>query len=60
MNKIQTLHNKLLKMPNMDRLPPTNTLHPNLNILKVPNKFNLNLLNLINNILIKRSHDLTV
>ena len=58
LNKIQILQNKLMKMLlNMDRLTPTNTLHHNLNILKVQDVFNCNLVNFVNDILIKRCPD---
>ena len=42
---------------NMDRLTPTNTLHHNLNILKVQDVFNCNFVNFVNDILIKRCPD---
>ena len=55
LNKIQTLQNKLMKMLlQLDRLTPTNSLHHNLNILKVQDIFKCNQLNFVNDILLKR------
>ena len=55
MNKVQILQNKLMKMLlRIDRLTPTEALHRKLNILKVRDIYECNLLSFVNDILIRR------